>query len=100
MMEGEGSRRTGTLPHRPPPRFFPDGIFFEKSITQTTCFGASNGSATWVRSKIPRSWRLLKPEETPFDIRDNHSVLSFGEPNPSELFETITELEAIFHGAT
>jgi hypothetical protein len=27
-------------------------------------------------------------------------VLSFGEPNPSELFETITELEAIFHGAT
>nr|DAZ04682.1 MAG TPA: hypothetical protein [Caudoviricetes sp.] len=30
-MEGEGSRRTGTLPHRSAPHFFPDGIFFEKS---------------------------------------------------------------------
>lgn len=100
MMEGEGSQRTGTLPHRPTPRFFPDGIFFEKSITQTTCFGASNGSAAWVRSKIPRSWRLLKPEETPFDIRDTIRCSLLENQNPSELFETITELEAIFHGAT
>ena len=87
-------------PASPASSIFPRRDIFREVDYPDHVFGASNGSAAWVRSKIPRSWRLLKPEETPFDIRDNHSALSFGEPNPSELFETITELEAIFHGAT
>lgn len=100
MMEGEG--RDEPAPSRIARLldFSPTGYFSRSRLPRPRVFGASNGSAAWVRSKIPRSWRLLKPEETPFDIRDNHSVLSFGEPNTSELFETITELEAIFHGAT
>jgi hypothetical protein len=100
LMEGEGSRRTGTLPHRPAPRFFPDGIFFGKSITQTTCFGLQMGAPLGSEAKFlahggcENRRKLLSI----LGITIRCSLLE--NQNQSELFETITEQEAIFHGAT
>lgn len=100
MMEGGGVATNRHPPASPGSSIFPRRDIFREVDYPDHVFWASNGSAAWVRSKIPRSWRLRKPEETPFDIVEPIRCSLLENQNQSELFETITEQEAIFHGAT